>query len=76
MGQIRPMADETGHRTTITLPAELTALIDEIRVLQRNRGVQLLPRGHKHNPAVIWLALERARQLKEELAAGPPRRRR
>lgn len=64
------------HRTTITLPGELLDLIDEIRVLQRNRGVRLLPRGHKHNPAVIWLAVEKARALRAELLASPPRRRR
>lgn len=61
------------HRTTITLPGELLDLIDEIRVLQRNRGVQLLPRGHKHNPAVVWLALEYAKKVKAELRDAPPK---
>lgn len=64
------------HRTTITIPGELLDLIDEIRVLQRNRGVQFLPRGHKPNPAVIWLALEYARKVKAELLAAGPRHRR
>lgn len=55
------------HRTTITLPGELADLIDELRVLQRVRRVQLLPRGHRPNPAVIWLATTYARILRDEL---------
>lgn len=61
-------------RTTITLPEELLNLIDEIRVLSRNRGVQILPRGHRPNPAVVHLALTYARQLRAELQQGPRRK--
>lgn len=59
------------HRTTITIPGELADLIDELRVLQRVRRVQLLPRGHKHNPAVIWLATTYAKKLVAELREEP-----
>lgn len=60
------------HRTTITIPGELLDLIDELRVLQRMHRAQLLPRGHKPNPAVIWLATEYAKKLRAELRQGRP----
>jgi hypothetical protein len=51
------------HRTTITIPAPLLTLLDQLR------AAQALPKGlRKDNAATIWLAEQHAQHLLAELA--------